>query len=474
MQDIVIIGGGIIGCSIARELSKYKVSITVIEKMDDVASGISKANSGIVHAGYNEKKGTLKAKLTLEGNHLYDALSKELDFSFQREGALILAFDEEEHKKLFALKENGEALGMTGLQMLSKEEALALEPNLSSTITSALFVKDSGIINPYETTIALAENASINGVEFLFQSKVIGVECLENEGFRITLHTGQTIDCHLLINAAGLFSEEIAQMLSLPTTPVTPVKGEYCLFNAIAGQKVKRTIFQVPSETTKGVLITPTTEGQLIVGPNAVLSSDKEDTSTHKEDLISLLKTAEKSVPGISPDAMLTTFAGLRPRIASGDFIIDDSELYPGFISLFGIDSPGLTAAPAIALHVVELVATHLTLEKKEDFIATRKHLISFMELTKEERNELIHSNPAYGRVVCKCENITEGEIIASIHRPVGARSVDAVKRRTRATLGGCQGTGCLLPISKIISRELGIELSEVMKNNKGSNAIGY
>ena len=474
MQDIVIIGGGIIGCSIARELSKYKLSITVIEKMDDVASGISKANSGIIHAGYNEKKGTLKAKLTLEGNQLYDTLSKELDFPFLREGALILAFNEDEHKKLLVLKENGEDLGMTGLQMLSKEEAIALEPNLSTSITSALFVKNSGIINPYEATIALAENASVNGVEFLFQSEVVGVECLENQGFRIALHTGQTIDCRLLINAAGLFSEEIAQMLSLPTEPVSPVKGEYCLFNAIAGQKVKRTIFNVPSETTKGVLITPTAEGQLIVGPNAILSSDKEDTSTHKEDLITLLKTAEKSVPGISPATMLTTFAGLRPRIASGDFIIKDSELYPGFISLFGIDSPGLTAAPAIALHVIDLVASHLTLEKKEDFVATRKHLIRFTELTKEERNALIHSNPAYGKIVCKCENITEGEIIASIHRPVGARSVDAVKRRTRATLGGCQGTGCLLPISKILSRELGTQLSEVMKNTKGSNAIGY
>ncbi|MGL4774741.1 MAG: NAD(P)/FAD-dependent oxidoreductase [Clostridium sp.] len=469
-KDVIIIGGGIIGCSIARELSKYNLDIALIEKESDIACGISKANSGIIHAGFNEKKNTLKSKLTVLGNELYDSLSKDLDFTIKRNGALVLAFNKEEEEKLKELKENGESLKVPSLSLLSKEEIQALEKNISKAATLALYAKTSAVINPYEVTIALGENASENGVEFLLNSKVKAIAKADNSYF-VTLENGDTLEGSIVINSTGLFGDEINNLINPKKYTQIPVKGEYILLDKIAGAIVDKTIFTVPTKTSKGILVTKTVDGNLLVGPTAKYALNNEDLKTSKTTLNEIIEKSNNSVENIQFNRTLTTFSGLRPKTLEDDFIIDEVD---GFISLVSIDSPGLTAAPAIALYVKELVSNKIKLTEKDNFINRRKRIKKFSELTLDDKNSLIKENPLYGKMICKCELITEGEIVEAIKRPLGARTVDGVKRRTRATMGGCQGVGCLLPISKIISRELNIPLIEVMKNSTCSNAIGF
>lgn len=463
-RDVIIIGAGIVGCAIARELSKYNLTITVIEKGDDVSSGISKANSGIIHAGYNETKGTLKSKLNVEGNKLYDELSKDLDFTFIRNGALVLAFNDEDKAKLEQLKENGLSLGIEGLEIINKEDLKELEPNISDNAIAALHAKTSGIINPYEASIALAENANVNGCEFLFNSEVINIDKTDDE-FIVKLQDGTTLFSKIVINAAGINSAVIANKVNNKKYNMELVKGEYLLLDKTCGNLVASTIFTVPTKETKGILITKTADGNLLVGPTA-LKVDESSYESTNDGLNELIEKSKKSVPGIPFNKVLNSFAGLRPNLDTKDFIIENDN---NFINLVGICSPGLTAAPAIAVYVKTIISKVLTLNKKDNFNPYRKGIIKFTSLTTEEKNKLIANNPAYGKMICKCELITEGEIIDSIHRPLGARTLDAVKRRTRATMGGCQGTGCMLPVCKIIARELNIPITEVTKNNSSS-----
>lgn len=472
-KDVVIIGGGIIGCSIARELSKYDLNIALIEKNYDVAGGISKANSGIIHAGFNEKVGTLKAKFNIEGNKLYDSLSKELDFTFKRNGALVLAFNDEDLKRIKELKVNGEKLGIEGLELLSKDEVKKIEGNVSDEVIGALHAKTSGIVSPYEVTIALAENASVNGVEFCFDSEVTNIEKMDL-GYNIALKDGRVINSTIVINAAGINSDDINNMVNENKYTLSAVKGEYFLLDKVAGKMINKTLFQVPNELTKGILITPTTDGNLLIGPTAKGIDSKGSLESTKEALQEILDKASKGISNIPIARIITTFAGVRPHLENRYFIIEEAKGHENFISLVGVESPGLTAAPAIAIYVRELVEKKIELKRNRNFIPYRKGMIKFTDLSIEEKNKLISKNPAYGRMVCKCELITEGEIIDAINRPLGARTVDAVKRRTRATMGGCQGVGCLLPISKIISRELGIDITEVTKNSKNSVVVGF
>lgn len=470
MRDIIVIGAGVVGCSIARELSKYNLDVLVVEKNSDVSEGVSKGNSGIVHAGYNEKIGTLKAKLNIEGNKIFDDLSRDLQFPFKRNGAFILAFSDEEMKTLESLKENGEKLGVEGLEILTREEALNIEPNLNKKIVGVLNVKTSGIVSPYEMTIALAENAAENGVEFKLNSKVTNIEKI-SEGYKVTLNNKELVSGKLIINASGLEGAFLNNLVSMSKREINPVKGEYCLFDKVAGAMINKTLFQVPSKLSKGVLVTPTAEGNLLVGPNAVEGKTLE---TSREGIDEILDKSKKSLEELPVARILNTFSGIRPKTKGGDFIIEEVEDAKNFINVIGIDSPGLTAAPAIGVYVVNMIKERLDLVEKKNFKKTREKIVRFAELSLEEKNKLIKEKPAYGHMVCKCEFVTEGEIVEAIHRTIPALTVDAIKRRTRASMGGCQGIGCTLPISKILSRELGIDISDINKNSEGSPVIGF
>ncbi|AQW22779.1 NAD(P)/FAD-dependent oxidoreductase [Clostridium perfringens] len=470
MRDIIVIGAGVVGCSIARELSKYNLDVLVVEKNSDVSEGVSKGNSGIVHAGYNEKIGTLKAKLNIEGNKIFDDLSRDLQFPFKRNGAFILAFSDEEMKTLESLKENGEKLGVEGLEILTREEALNIEPNLNKKIVGVLNVKTSGIVSPYEMTIALAENAAENGVEFKLNSKVTNIEKI-SEGYKVTLNNKELVSGKLIINASGLEGAFLNNLVSMSKREINPVKGEYCLFDKVAGAMINKTLFQVPNKLSKGVLVTPTAEGNLLVGPNAVEGKTLE---TSREGIDEILDKSKKSVEELPVARILNTFSGIRPKTKGGDFIIEEVEDAKNFINVIGIDSPGLTAAPAIGVYVVNMIKERLALVEKKNFKKTREKIVRFAELSLEEKNKLIKEKPAYGHMICKCEFVTEGEIVEAIHRPIKALTVDAIKRRTRASMGGCQGIGCTLPISKILSRELGIDISDINKNSEGSPVIGF
>ncbi|EHK2356640.1 NAD(P)/FAD-dependent oxidoreductase [Clostridium perfringens] len=470
MRDIIVIGAGVVGCSIARELSKYNLDVLVVEKNSDVSEGISKGNSGIVHAGYNEKIGTLKAKLNIEGNKIFDDLSRDLQFPFKRNGAFILAFSDEEMKTLESLKENGEKLGVEGLEILTREEALNIEPNLNKEIVGVLNVKTSGIVSPYEMTIALAENAAENGVEFKLNLKVTNIEKI-SEGYKVTLNNKELVSGKIIINASGLEGAFLNNLVSMSKREINPVKGEYCLFDKVAGAMINKTLFQVPSKLSKGVLVTPTAEGNLLVGPNAVEGKTLE---TSREGIDEILDKSKKSLEELPVARILNTFSGIRPKTKGEDFIIEEVEDAKNFINVIGIDSPGLTAAPAIGVYVVNMIKERLDLVEKKNFKKTREKIVRFAELSLEEKNRLIKEKPAYGHMVCKCEFVTEGEIVEAIHRPIKALTVDAIKRRTRASMGGCQGIGCTLPISKILSRELVIDISDINKNSEGSPVIGF
>ncbi|MDU7887615.1 MAG: NAD(P)/FAD-dependent oxidoreductase, partial [Clostridium perfringens] len=381
MRDIIVIGAGVVGCSIARELSKYNLDVLVVEKNSDVSEGISKGNSGIVHAGYNEKIGTLKAKLNIEGNKIFDDLSRDLQFPFKRNGAFILAFSDEDMKTLEGLKENGEKLGVEGLEILTREEALNIEPNLNKEIVGVLNVKTSGIVSPYEMTIALAENAAENGVEFKLNSKVTKKL---SEGYKVTLNNKEVVSGKIIINASGLEGAFLNNLVSMSKREINPVKGEYCLFDKVAGAMINKTLFQVPNKLSKGVLVTPTAEGNLLVGPNAVEGKTLE---TSREGIDEILDKSKKSLEELPVARILNTFSGIRPKTKGGDFIIEEVEDAKNFINVIGIDSPGLTAAPAIGVYVVNMIKERLDLVEKKNFKKTREKIVRFAELSLEEKN---------------------------------------------------------------------------------------
>ena len=470
MKDVVIIGAGVIGCSIAREISKYKLDVMVIDKNIDVAEGVSKANSGIIHAGYNEKEGTLKARLNIRGNEMLDDLSKALDFKFKRNGALILAFDENEINRINSLKENGEKLGIDGLEIIDKEEILKLEPNINEDVLKALHAKTSGIVSPYEMTIAFGENAAENGVNFKLGHSVINIIKFSN-GYELELESTEIIKTKIVINASGLNGAILNNIISNNKYEIKPVKGEYCLFDKIAGTMCNKTLFQIPSNLGKGVLITPTVEGNLLLGPNAKVN---ESVRTSREGIDEIIKKSKKTIQELPFNRVLNTFSGLRPKVDGEDFIIEEVKDAKNFINVIGIDSPGLTAAPAIGEYVVDLIKSKIDLLKKDDFKSIRKGITRFNELDLASKNFLIANDPSYGKMVCKCELVTEGEIIEAINRPLGAKTIDGVKRRTRAMMGGCQGIGCMITIGNILCNELGIDMSKVNKNKNESQAFGF
>lgn len=470
MYDIVIIGAGVSGSAAARELSRYEASICVLEKGEDVCSGTSKANSAIVHAGFDAENGTLMAKLNVEGNEMMEQLSKDLDFPFKQNGSLVVCTDPSTRDGLQKLLERGEKNGVKGLRIIERDELVAMEPNISDEAVAALYAPTGGIVCPFNLNIAMAENAYVNGVEFRFNTSVDGIK-KEEEGFTIFTNNG-TVRTRCIVNAAGVAADLIHNMVSEDKIEIIPRKGEYCLLDKTAGTHVSRTIFALPTIMGKGILVSPTVHGNLLLGPTATDIEDKEGTNTSRAGLDEVLTKSAITVKNIPTRQVITSFAGLRAHQAGHEFIIGEVKDAPGFIDCAAIESPGLTASPAIGKMVAEIVQAKYGFQAKENFIATRKGVVNPEEMTLEERNELIKENPAYGNIICRCEMITEGEILDAIHRPLGARSLDGVKRRTRAGMGRCQAGFCSPRTMEILEREVpGFTMYDVTKSG-GSSAI--
>lgn len=470
MYDVAIIGAGVIGCAIARELSRYQVRACVIEREEDVCCGTSKANSAIIHAGYDATPGTLKAKLNVEGNRRMDRLSEELDFPFRRIGSLVVCTGSQDPAGLEALLEKGRANGVPDLRILEREELVSMEPHLSSDVTRALFAPTGGIVCPFHMTIALAENACANGVEFRLNTAVRGIAPAEG-GYRIATD-GDDIMTRVVVNAAGVYADELNNMVSSRRLTITARKGEYQLLDKSAGNHVTHTVFQLPGKMGKGVLVTPTIHGNLLVGPTATDTEDKEGVNTTREGLDYLSAAAANSVKDLPWRQVITSFAGLRAHEAGGDFVIGEAKGAPGFFNAAGIESPGLSSAPAIGSLVADMVRDHLKLAEKDDFIPTRQGILSPAGLTIEERNELIRRDPAYGSIICRCEMISEGEILDAIRRPLGARSLDGVKRRTRAGMGRCQSGFCSPRVMELLEREVPMSMYDITKSGSGSQIV--
>ncbi|WP_296972349.1 NAD(P)/FAD-dependent oxidoreductase [Tepidanaerobacter sp. EBM-38] len=472
MEDIVIIGAGVTGCSIARELSRYDINITLVEKEEDVACGTSKANSAVVHAGFDATPGTWKAKLNVAGNKLYPALCEELDVPFKMNGSLVVAVNEEEVNALDELLKKGKMNGVNPLRIIGKDELHALEPNLNPDARAALDAPTGGLVCPYELTIALAENANQNGVKFWLNAPVTDIEVMGDYCFLVKTPKGN-IKTKYVINAAGLFADEISKMAGAEEYTITPRKGEYLIFDKQFGNMVKKAIFPTPTKISKGILVCPTVDGNIFIGPNSNDIEDKYDTSVNAAGIEEIITGGRKLVPNLPLKNVITSFAGLRAVSNTNDFIIEASKLVKGFINVGGIQSPGLTSAPAIALMVKDILQdAGLDLKKKKDFIPHRPKKYRFRELGSEERRKLIEQNSAFGHVICRCETVTEAEIIDAIRRPVGARSIDAVKRRTRAGMGRCQGGFCSPRVLEILTKELGADPLEITKKGPGSNML--
>lgn len=474
MQDVIIIGAGVTGCAAARELSRHKLKVKVLEKCSDVCEGTSKANSAIVHAGYDAKAGSLKAKLNIEGNRMMEELAEELDFSFRRNGALVLCFQEEERSNLENLLENGIRNGVNGLKILEKEELKVMEPNVSEEAVAALYAPDSGIVCPFNLTIALAENAYTNGVEFQFNTEVLNIKKVQDRnGGYYHLDTSQGgFDAGIIINAAGVYADRFHNMVSSRKLHIIPRKGEYCLLDKTVGNYVEKTLFQLPGRFGKGVLVAPTVHGNLLIGPTAFDITDKEGTNTTAPALSELITKAAQSVEALPVNKIITSFAGLRAHEENDDFVIGEAEDAPGFIDIAGIESPGLTSAPAIGRLAASLVLKIKGADPKPDFIHYRVGVKSLASMSAKEQEELIIKNKAYANVICRCEMVTEGEILDAIHRPLGATTLDGIKRRTRAGSGRCQAGFCLPRTMEILARELKTEVTDITKFGGNSKIV--
>nr|WP_303933004.1 NAD(P)/FAD-dependent oxidoreductase [Treponema denticola] len=480
MYDIIIIGAGVVGACIARELSKYELKIAVLEKELEFGCGTSKANSGIIHGGYDAKEGSLKAKLNVRGNFLVRSLKEKLDLRFKQLGSLVIAFNEEEQQELSNLYERGIKNGVEGLEIWNRERLLKEEPNLSKEALGALYCGTAGVICPFDMTAAFMENAVINGVDFLPENEVTAIE-KENEAYTIKTKSNKTeqksFKTKLVINAAGLYSDKIAKMAGDEDFKILPRRGEYRLFDKSYTNLVNHICFQAPSKMGKGILVLPSYHGNFLVGPSAENIDDAEDTSVSAQGLAQVEEKALKTVPSLNFKNTIRIFAGVRARPDTGDFMIYASKNSKGIIHAGGIESPGLSSAPAIGEYVAELVKKEaddlkIPFNKKKNFNENRRAIRHFAELSAEEQDSLIKENPLYGHVICRCETVTEAEIIEAIHRPAGARTVDGIKRRVRPGSGRCQGGFCEPHVLQILSRELKIPIEKIQKDRRNSPIV--
>lgn len=473
MYDVAIVGAGVTGSAIARELAKYRVNACVIERDEDVCCGTSKANSAIVHAGFDATPGSMKAKLNVRGNEMMDELAKDLDFPFTRNGSLVVCTKDQDPALLDELLEKGKKNGVPDLRIIDREELEKLEPNIADDVVKALFAPTGAIVCPFHMTMAFAENAADNGVEFFLNTEVTGIE--KGDGCYKISTDKNTVEAKAVVNAAGVYADVLNNMVSDKKLSITARRGQYCLLDKDAGAHVSHTVFQLPGKMGKGVLVTPTVHGNLLVGPTAEDVDNKEGINTTSDGLNSLGATASQSVKNVPMRQVITSFAGLRAHEAGGDFVVGEAEDAPGFFNAAGIESPGLSSAPAIGEMVAKLVAAYLSLEVNPDFNGKRKGILNPESLSLEERNALIKEKPAYGNIICRCEMVTEGEILDAIHRTLGARSLDGVKRRTRAGMGRCQAGFCSPRTMEILEREVPMSMFDVTKSGHDSKIVfGY
>ena len=468
MVDIVIIGAGVSGCAIAREVSRYKADVLVLEREEDVCCGTSKANSAIVHAGYDAANGSLMAKLNVEGSRLMPALSKELDFPYENNGSLVVMVSEDDRPALNKLYENGVANGVEGLRIVERDELVRMEPNISDQAVAALYAPTGAIVCPFGLTFALAENAARNGVRFQFDTEVTGIGKTDG-GWKLSTTRGD-VEAKVVVNAAGVYADKLHNMVSEDAMTITPRRGDYFLLDHSAQGHVSHTIFQLPGKFGKGVLVAPTVHGNIIVGPTAIDIEDKEGVATTQAGLDEVRAKCGLAVKDVPLRQTITSFAGLRAHEVRHEFFI--GEVQPGFVDCAGIESPGLSSAPAIGVMVSGIVRDILKLEENPNFEAKRKGILDPKGLDAEAHAALIRENPAYGTVICRCETVTEGEIVDAIRRVPGARSVDGVKRRVRAGMGRCQGGFCSPRVMEILARELGVDQSAITKAGAGSELI--
>lgn len=464
--DVLVIGAGVIGCAVARELSRYRGRIGVLEKGFDVAEGASKANSGIVHAGFDAKPGTLKAKLNVEGAKLYPRLCQELGVPYTQPGALVLGFTDGDRRTLEKLLRQGLENGVEGLCILQREEVLAMEPNTNPQVLCALYAPSSGLTSPYELTFALADHGAVNGVEYLLGQQVTGVEKNSQGLWQVTTDCN-CYTCKVLVNCAGSSSAYIHNRMGGPKLSISPRRGQYYLLDRMEKPIFQRTMFQCPTKLGKGVLVSPTVHGNLLLGPSAEDVPDETDVSTTAEGLAFVLEKSRLTWPDAGVKGSITNFSGIRAHEEQGDFVI--GKVAQNGYEAVGIESPGLSAAPAIAKMLEELIAREQGLEKKETFLPPVSLKKPFYEMTEQERAEAVREDPLYGNLVCRCEMVTEAEIRQAIRRPVGATTVDGIKRRTRSTMGRCQGGFCTPRLVQILAQELGIPVTQVTKSGGNS-----
>lgn len=466
--DIAIIGAGVIGCAIARELSRYDWQTVVLEKNQEVGEGATKANSAIVHGGYDPIPGTLKAKFNVTGGKMLRELSTELDFPYKQIGSLVLAFNEADKVILRELLERGIQNGVGGLSIIDRAQVLELEPNVSKAVTSALLCTEAGIVDPFNLTYALIENAMANGVDLIRGCAVRDI-IKEASGFLIKT-SQEDIQTKLIINAAGVQADQIAALLGEADYNIKPRKGDYRVLDKSEGNTVGHVIFQTPTPLGKGILVTPTVFGNLMIGPDYIEATAKESLIPSITGLQMIDRQAKVSVPGLKLDKTIRIFAGLRASTDQGDFLIYPSQNHPGFFHAAGIDSPGLSSSPAIAAYMLELVLTSglLPARPKLNFISQRVNIKALSKLTAEEKSELNFLDPDYETIICRCEGVSEGEIRQVIQRPGGPVTIDGVKRRVRAGMGKCQGAYCRSRVTKLLAEELGMAADDVLKDSKG------
>lgn len=468
MYDFVVIGSGIVGSFAAWELSKYQLKVALLEKESDLANGQTIANSGIIHSGHDPKEDTLKARLCVRGNELYRKYQEELSIPLRKTGAFVVAHDEDDLETLNSLKKRAHYNGVKEAFILSKEEALQEEPNLRDDLVGVLSLPTTMVTFPWEVCFNLLENASANGLEVFLNNEVINIKKVDNY---YLIKTNETeFKTKGIINAAGVFSDEVAKMIEtdLPFH-IIPKRGEYFVLDHSVDGYLKRVLYPLPSKKSKGVLLTPQTHGNILVGPNAEVISDKTDVSTTQEGLKFVKNEAMKQAKNIPFDANIRTFAGVRASSNYEDFYLKESLSNPKVYHLGGVDSPGLTAAPAIAEYLIKMIAGKYPLIKKTNYQKFIKKSKPFKELTTKEKSELINRKPLHGNIICKCEMVTEQEIIASINSPVGSDTIKGIKKRTRAGAGVCQGGYCESLVLKIIAREKHKKMTEINYYEKGT-----